>query len=341
MLRVCSEELLKVAKTRYEREIERGVLSRADIAPELGKHELPSILGTAQRKRTREMLAAPASVGEGALAHKRRMAGKLYGAQASSSPNVHKVLGFMMGPASGGEHIVAGPQSGAFLRKVTSGPLGKYRAVGGTLSGPIMSGVGTLEVPVSPKVKSVLERISKASLGKASPQDSTLTHAILRHELGERASTKGKLYPVSSHFGPKPILEEQMALRGDPEAIATMGKARAMHQDDALVQRLVRQAGGTPDAPLPIGGKHERAVERMITRRVGELHPTSRSRAFQLSGAHEVGYMPKGVNFLSVTEPASKAGVSLAQRKYREALSHAREAAKTIRRAGTFIRLGR
>lgn len=304
-----SDECIKLAKTRYEKEIERGAVRRADVVPGAGRHELPSVLGAYQRKKTREALAAPAERSASSLARKRQMSGKLYETQMRvGGPGDYKLVDAMMpggGPATipeglvGRRRVVMAPrEGGAFVRRFTGGPIDKYRA--------IISSVGAgLESPMyAPLVENMRdEDIAKirgatgAALGKPKAVDPTLTHAVMRHELGEAGAFDRAPRHFASHAGPRPILEENLALRGDPEAQKIMGKLRGAHPDDELMQRVIRQAGGTPDAPLPLGGRQERAVERMLGQRVHELTPLSRARAVQFAvlTGKQPGYLPPGL----------------------------------------------
>jgi hypothetical protein len=106
----------------------------------------------------------------------------------------------------------------------------------------------------------------------ARPEDSTLNHAGLRHELAEARLLQGKtITPFATHAGISPILEENMAVRNDPEAQRVLGLARRRHPDDVLAARLIRQGGGLPGQPLPLGGRAEAAMTRGLIRHKRQL----------------------------------------------------------------------
>jgi len=93
------------------------------------------------------------------------------------------------------------------------------------------------------------------------PVDDTLNTGVLAHEKAERAGMRLKTqYPHATHVGVGPILEEDQVLRGDFEARQARRGTR-MDPDNALVAKLKKQIGFHPDWPLPIGGRHQRALE--------------------------------------------------------------------------------
>lgn len=92
----------------------------------------------------------------------------------------------------------------------------------------------------------------------------------LEHELGEREIAKGQasLLPFASHLGPRPILREEMALYGTPSDYAAFQKLRRVHGEDVRVKNLMDSMGVTPHNPMPIGGRQERALNRILTSRM-------------------------------------------------------------------------
>lgn len=141
-----------------------------------------------------------------------------------------------------------------------------------------------------------------ASLGEAmrlSPpvaSDPTQTYATLRHELGESQELlgSGKIHPFSSHAGPTPILQEQHALLGDPEAQHAFQRLRQSNPADAHVQGLIKRVGGTPNAPLPLGGKQHRALERLIA--ADASHIGEHARGLTAAFAPRVGYAARALS---------------------------------------------
>jgi hypothetical protein len=290
------DELEKIALPRYEREIAAGNITRQGIDPSALPGELPGILNIPQRKSTRQALAAPTEQSAESLARNRQMAGHLYRAQA---PHHEVVQQFHpgTGPATavGTGTVLSPPSAGRFAQRAAEGPVGMLRATVGTFG----------NIPgAHPKIKQIADR----ALGAAGPADATLTHAIMRHELGERAvAGSGTIRPFASHLGVTPILEEQMAMRSDPVAQTVVGKIRT-NPDDALVQRAIRQVGGIGDRPLAIGGRQERAVNRILDRNVSKLTPAARGAAIKfeplmaMAGkSSNIGYLPKDMETPSHT----------------------------------------
>jgi hypothetical protein len=287
MMGAFRDELEKIALTRYEKEISAGNVGRSDVSP--GVPNLPGPLGVMSKKLTREQLAAPAAVDPSSLARTRALKDKLYEAQAAHphTQNIPEVFDVQkkflpgMGPATAMGQVFAPPESGQFMRGVNR-PFGALR-----------SGLGTLPAVSS----SPLEKLTQLPARK--PVDSTLNHAVLQHELGEASEFgKDKIRPFASHLGPEPILRENLAMKGDPEAMKEMAKLRQLHPDDALMQKAIRQAGGTPDAPLALGGRQHKAVERILDRSASKLDPATRGRALQMSvgTSKPLGYAPDNVN---------------------------------------------
>lgn len=280
------DELQKIAATRYRKELERGTITVSDIIP--GGY-------SSEDQTIRDTLRAPAEVSPKDLARKRQMSKKVYqtqmaAPQASGIPGLKttKRMHPQFGVGMQGGMVFAPPQSGRFMRSIGAGPKASQRAA------------------LSPLVSQVSPGMGEALLEKAKGVDSTLTHAGAQHEFGEaselsRMLKSKKALPHASHLGVEPIIRENIAVRGDPEAVKEMGKLRALSGDDTAVQKIIRRAGGTPDAPLAVGGKQQRAVERMLSKQMQsgggkELSPFARQQALKLHvmGA-DVGTMPASV----------------------------------------------
>lgn len=293
-----SDEFMKISATRYEKAIREGALSRGDVTP--GVPELPGPLGVISRKMTRDQLASPAPVASEALEKTRALKDKLHKAQVMGAEHIVPgttgtteafpgVFAGMVPKTFGGGHIGVPEESGQFLRGLSGGLRSKVRA---------------LQV-VQPNNTVPVEKLLPAR----APVDSTLNHAVTQHELGESSAFQSKVVrPNGSHLGVEPILREQIALRGDPEATGHMNKMRLQSNDDAHVQKLIRRAGGTPDAPLAVGGKQQRAVERMLDKSPAQLDAPARFKALMLRDAGmEAPYVPKGVPGLQELAAAGKA----------------------------------
>jgi hypothetical protein len=172
--------------------------------------------------------------------------------------------------------------------------------------------------------------------------DATQTYATLRHELGEAEEfshlNAGRgVRPFASHLGSTPILREQEAMLGDPDAFSQMAKVRQLNQGDVRVQKLIRQVGGTADRPLPVGGRQQRALDRLIDAKPQELDPVGRGLAIRL-GQERVPYLPKDVPSIPqlVDETSALKGKGMFDR-----LRGAKDLAGKALRLGKFINTGR
>ena len=337
---------VKVALPRYEREIQAGNITRGDVVP--GSPDVRGgLLGPSQRAKTRATLVAPASVQPGEVAHTRALKEKLYAAQTGSgakalgvSANIKRepLAGMVAGTAPGllGPPTVHAPEiSGQLVRGLTGGFVDRAKTMGGALTQQ-----DSLFVPKA-------------------PVDATLNHAVLQHELGEASEmAKSTVRPFASHLGPEPILRENIGVLGDPEAQAAMGRLRQVHPDDALVQRMVRRAGGTPNAPIPLGGAQHRAVDRMLDRSASLLSPETRQKAMTQELGQQLGhratgsgtgFVPKHVGYIP-KDLAQKIGPSLdageqvvshfKNKAYLSAAAKGKDVLKGLGRAVKFIRKG-
>lgn len=218
--------------------------------------------------------------------------------------------------------------SGTFIRRAGEGRLGRLRAQGAALAST--GGAGSVAI----------DDLMRKALGPAKPVDSTLRFAVGQHELGEAAEMLRKTpRPHASHIGVEPILREQIAMMGDADAVRAMSSARQGHPDDALVQKLIRRAGGTPDSPLPLGGRQQRAVERMLDSNVQNLHPASRQKA--IMSQHILGrspYVPKHVS--SPLEMGKGFADAMQAPSLGEKLRGAGTAFKDMRAINKFIKKG-
>jgi hypothetical protein len=117
--------------------------------------------------------------------------------------------------------------------------------------------------------------------------DPHIHQATVQHELGEAAEVvlgeqTGRNRSHASHIGISPILRENLAMTHAPQGAQDLQqKLRQSNPDDKLVASLVRRAGGTPNAPLPLDSKGSRAVDLMYDRLPTEsLSQQSRVTAF-------------------------------------------------------------
>lgn len=271
-----SDELLKIAAPRYEREISAGNITRSQVAP-----SVIDGLGPISRKMTRDQLYAPAPRTEASVEKSRNLRDRLYGSEIKQ----HGPAALKMPPQGpgittdlfGNAQVGVPPDSGQYARTMASGPLRSNALAFLHKSAPH---TGAYQKALLPR-----EGVDRA-----------LNHAILGHEVAERdlhnqpAGTA--IRPVASHLGVRPLLAEKMRLVGDSEAMKHMSAIR-QDRDNALLERLIRRAGGRPDAPLPMEGRHERALNRMLDQSAGELHPFTRFMNMKQSGkGANIPYVP-------------------------------------------------
>lgn len=180
--------------------------------------------------------------------------------QALLDSTVHSKFLPGAGPAMTQGEVYVPRESGQFLRGITN-PMTAQQAINAT-------------EPFS----------FNGSLPAHQPVDKTLTRAVLDHEQGERnvllghrkQKVDGKdvaaLHPHATHLGVEPTMREAIITKGDVEAQGVFKKLRG-HGDDAQLQAILRNAGHHPDAPIPIGGRVHRAIEKRLEK--GKAHLSS------------------------------------------------------------------
>ena len=215
-----------------------------------------------------EALMAPAPVSPDRLARTRALNDALYKAQlknpqaATGLPSIEAHSKFSpIGPGMVNGQVYVPPESASLIRGVANKE--KVRPTLSILAGNLPPG----NIFTHPQVASRLH-------GPSDPMDPTLNKAILQHEFGEAnmfhnlSNNNGKIQPLASHLGAEPILRENLGTLGDPAAQNMMAKARTLDRGDVSVQQAIRQVGGTPNSPVPLGGKQHRAVERILNKRI-------------------------------------------------------------------------
>lgn len=328
-----SDELHKIASTRMEKEVRKGTIRRSAVVP--GVLDSPDgVTGAVGRKAARNKLIEQTRSTPEALARHRRMNELLYKNQMAHPEQAMNIRGLtadtraipMMGPATvggfGGPSMSVPETSGTFIRSMGEGSIGQVRAIAGTVPNTSF---------LAPK---------------AQPSDVTSRLAVLRHEGGEayHIGSGQDLAPHSSHIGMRPQLEERMATRLDPEAGKAFSNVRKIHSDDALAGRLIRQAGGTPDSPLPIGGRAERSLGKMLARRVRDISPDARAKAMMMaSSGAKIPYVPQGVaeNFRTLPSQLQQLGREAKTLSVRNAVRTGKGILSGIGRMSKFVYRGR
>lgn len=301
--------LEKIALDRLEREVAAGNVAYSDI---------PGLPFGSGKVEARKAFMAPSVPTPQRLEQTRNLNTSLYRAKSNLNPdqiasigeprvNIHREFlpGVGAGTLGTGD-LWAPAEAGRFVRTV-SGRMGKLRAVAGTYAG------------IAPRLRKVM--------APQSMEDLTLNRAVLEHELGEasefrRAAEDKSVTPVASHMGIQPMLRENIALKGDPAATAAMARLRTLDPGDIAVQKAIRQAGGTPDRPLALGGKQEEAVRRIVSRKPQGIGLQGRRQALQLAAA-----TPANISYK----------ISPAITEFRESLPEIRRAFNGIAAAPTFM----
>jgi hypothetical protein len=67
--------------------------------------------------------------------------------------------------------------------------------------------------------------------------------------------------PFASHLGPAAIMAESQQAYRDPAALRVQARMRSTTPDEQAMAAKVKQYGGTPSAPLPLGGKAHRKLD--------------------------------------------------------------------------------
>lgn len=286
---------LKIAASRLDKEVAAGNVSYSDVDPRIPRamgdsgfaKRISRAEGLSPASRTPEQVARTRALNQAIFRNQHREHTLPQVPQtpraAPHTPSSLKLVNDFApkaGPATQGtaaQQLVSAPDtSGRFMRTVTQGRMGPLRALSST---------------VTPDT-----RIQNKVLTPPAAVDHTLNNAVLQHEFGEADLMGAKDRTMfASHFGIQPIMREQQALIGDPEAQEYMQRARQLNPDDRLIQRKLREAGSTPDRPLPVEGRAVRSVERNIAKNPMALSPTVRAQTLQ----HE--FMQQLMPYLSPT----------------------------------------
>jgi len=287
------DETAKLANTRYNKEIAKGTITRAQLVPEMTQ-EIPGILGAGQRKVTHDRLIAyepptrgPGFTAENAARLKELQATaqlKNMGQYAPGAVGHGEMTPGLIANTAPNRHVFVGPTAGPYIRTATEG--GTENLVKAQMHA--ITGKRELVAPDAPSI------------------DSHIRQAVVQHEGGEaaemaRAAPPGAKRGHASHLGVKPILQENIALSNAPEeAVDVFRRLRQGNPDDAMTAKLIRRAGGTPNAPLPVDGRAQRALEGMYDKLpTSAISPATRSTMYQrVQLAPELGrpvHMPPAV----------------------------------------------
>lgn len=279
--------LYKYALSRLDKELQKGTITPSEVVPGASaRAAIPGRRGAASRIAMRKKLIAPSAQPAEALNRLRAMRTRLVDAQAAR-PDV--ALGLTRKQKL---RVVRDPHKlqlpldnmenrfDAYMRNPT------YRRNVGEIYLPKILTYEQNKLYGDPKLRGAF------ALG------------VLQHELGEfEHSVGGHALPYSSHHGTNPLVREKLQSLGDPVIQKEWALVRQSDRDDAFVEKLYRQVGGTPDSPIPLHGKQHRALNAALTRRAKELDPGSRLSGLEAArgkalfdrGRLQVPYVPKEI----------------------------------------------
>lgn len=291
----------KFAATRYDREVAAGNIDYFDVADRVGvdvnDYDLDEL------KRTiRPGLRAPSEPTESSLGLKRRLssaalaptserqlAARISTYQRNAAGQLpSQPASYLYDPTSyraafdGNLHV--GGNAPSLLRSYSQGGLGAWRAAFAADTQDIARRAHGQLNSVNPQLANAFAQTWNRAAPPVANQasDATLRRAIQLHEVGEQADLLGapaqdakalrsrpqisQPAPHSSHAGVTPLVNERIALQGDPYAFADMQAARSVNAGDALAAKRYTQMGGTYDRPIPQQGRQHRALERSVAR---------------------------------------------------------------------------
>ena len=318
--------LEKTALNRYERALQNDEVGVQDLARTPGGATLQAhlqfgtppphnIMGSVSERAQFLQDSRNAMWGPGAtdltpeqLTQHRKLQ-TLQGNHAAKELGAHNFNIPAVGPATVLNHVAVDDNAGQFFRDLVNKD--RKQVLLGTLPSAIRNPLGYQQSPQG--------------------VDSTLRHAILQHEGGEKALAHGSAHartsknigldllrgepknenlalaarPISGHFGAMPLLEEKRVIWRDPEAQQVFQDARRLDPDDRYVEKLHRQFGGRPDSPIALGSPQHAEIERRVASRMPEVGAATQKR-LQLAPlgmshgipADDAASITKGVNSL-------------------------------------------
>ena len=257
-------------------ELQKGTITPADIAPGTSATAaIPGKAGAKSRRALRNRLSAPTTLEGPALEQLRKMRGAVADAQIKR-PDV--ALGL---PPGKNLRIVRDPSQ---LRTTALQFESAEPATSLTLRNTRQR--GEMYLPEMDEYE--LKKINKNKTLRRAAQLPTL-----QHELGEFQQYLGKeLTPFASHVGTIPNVREKLVALGDKDLQKELKTLRAWHPDDVLFEKLYKQVGGTPDAPIPLGGRQQKALDKLIARNSDKL--STEAKLFALHHASGKNMADKG-----------------------------------------------
>lgn len=242
--------LVKVAKTRWQKELEAGNLGQEELSrlPRGAALANAPVLGPVYTKGARDAMWGPGAtdLSPTSLENHRRLNQKIGRTDVGLLGGMHQSIPGV-GPATdamGRVHV--DPSAGTFVRRMAEGPVGI--------------------------AESLLNAKGVPFLSKAKPEDGTLYRSIVAHEGAEKALMHGagtNEMPTrwtGSHLGGMPQVAEQLGSYRDPAAQEVWKKARSLSEDDQFIASKMRQFGSRMDSPMALGGKQHVALEDALAK---------------------------------------------------------------------------
>lgn len=105
------------------------------------------------------------------------------------------------------------------------------------------------------------------------PADGVSRFGVFRHELGEAKELMRSNRPAwhATHAGITPLLEERMAVQGDPIANTVFEGIRHLDPEDELAGEALKRVGGVGGHLVQPGTRRARALEKYMAQKA--LHP--------------------------------------------------------------------
>ena len=248
----------KLAISRLDKELRAGTILPADVVPGAspaaalygtGGADDPRHPGARERRSMRKQLSEGSSRSGEDLRRLREMRARLTEAQIKRPD------------------VALGLRPTKQLRVVTDPT--KLRGHYGELDGPSMLMRNTRQRGelYMPEPNADLFESTPAKRSERLQRATRL--ADLQHEFGEFEQMLGKeLTPYATHLGTRPMVREKLVATGDRGVQQEYKQVRSIDPEDAFVEKLYRQVGGTPDSPIPLEGKQHRALNKALVRHV-------------------------------------------------------------------------
>ena len=281
---------VKLAKTRYEKEIEKGTINRTDVAPRHARNPRLTLWpenrpvprkftdrkrgsrhGMSRRVATREHLRAPAPV-DAARARRLDRLAKLQYEQLVRNPPQVSAGKLQIRPMTGHPSYLI-PQQFQYGMQPRPRGINVH-----TPSWGIPYGEHRRSLPIVQHEVGEALGTSRAMRYQPRPSDTNV--------LKQPGGWPKKIHPHASHLSEVPLLLEQLYAKGDPVAVRALEQIRARDTPvkmmgevktrpavlaDVIMHKYIRQAGGGTTTPMPLWGRKHRGLLKILNR--GSIDP--------------------------------------------------------------------